>query len=101
MVADGSQLGQPYDFLLKVIVVGESGTGKSCLLHHFIHGSVKENATQTIGVEFASRLLRVGEKDLKLQVSKISMYAVMKDVNTPFLFIISFGIPQVKNDFEV
>ena len=70
MVTDGSQLGQPYDFLLKVIVVGESGTGKSCLLHHFIHGSVKENATQTIGVEFASRLLRVGEKDLKLQVSK-------------------------------
>lgn len=64
----GYELGQAYDFLLKVIVIGESSTGKSCLLHHFIHNTVKENAAHTIGVEFASRIVRVGDKSVKLQL---------------------------------
>lgn len=29
----------PPDYLLKVVVIGESGTGKSCLLHQFLHST--------------------------------------------------------------
>ena len=47
---------------------GESGTGKSCLLHHFIHNAYKDNSAHTIGVEFSSRIVKVGNKSVKLQL---------------------------------
>ncbi|WFD41134.1 uncharacterized protein MJAP1_004129 [Malassezia japonica] len=57
-----------YDVLLKVIVIGESGTGKSCLVHHFVENEFQSRATQTIGVAFASRILSVAGKQVKLQL---------------------------------
>jgi len=59
---------EAYDFLLKIIIIGESGTGKSCLLHHFIQNTFKEHSQHTIGVEFSSRTINVGEKKIKLQL---------------------------------
>jgi len=32
---DATEMVEAYDFLLKIIIIGETGTGKSCLLHHF------------------------------------------------------------------
>ncbi|WFD34175.1 hypothetical protein MCUN1_001012 [Malassezia cuniculi] len=68
------ELAAAYDLLLKYIVVGESGTGKSCLVHRFCDGECasrltdKGNTGQTIGVEFASRVLDVSGKLVKLQL---------------------------------
>jgi len=59
---------EAYDFLLKIIIIGETGTGKSCLLHHFTQNTFKEHSQHTIGVEFASRTINVGEKKIKLQL---------------------------------
>ncbi|KDQ12399.1 hypothetical protein BOTBODRAFT_112869 [Botryobasidium botryosum FD-172 SS1] len=56
------------DFLMKFIVIGEAGTGKSCLLHHFIQNTFKEHSQHTIGVEFSSRTVMIGEKRIKLQL---------------------------------
>lgn len=58
-----------YDFLLKMILIGESGTGKSCLLHSFCYNRHREASQHTIGVEFSSRVVKVGGKSVKLQVS--------------------------------
>lgn len=66
--ADATELVETYDFLLKFIVIGEAGTGKSCLLHRFIHNSFKAHAQHTIGVEFSSRTIKLGEKRIKLQL---------------------------------
>ncbi|KZO99256.1 ras-domain-containing protein [Calocera viscosa TUFC12733] len=65
---EDTELVEAYDFLLKFIIIGEAGTGKSCLLHHFIHNTFKEHSQHTIGVEFSSRTIRVGEKTVKLQL---------------------------------
>jgi len=36
-----------YDYLFKFLVIGSAGTGKSCLLHHFIEGRFRRTpATQ-------------------------------------------------------
>jgi len=51
-----------------MILIGESGTGKSCLLHHFVANRFREGAQHTIGVEFSSRVVSVGGKSVKLQV---------------------------------
>ncbi|KAH8120162.1 P-loop containing nucleoside triphosphate hydrolase protein [Phellopilus nigrolimitatus] len=66
--ANATELMETYDFLLKFIILGEAGTGKSCLLHHFTHNSFKAHAQHTIGVEFSSRTIKLGEKRVKLQL---------------------------------
>ncbi|KAG0259064.1 Ras- protein Rab-4A, partial [Mortierella polycephala] len=55
-------------FLLKFLITGDSGTGKSCLLHQFVENKFKEGATHTIGVEFGSRIVTIGKNQVKLQI---------------------------------
>ncbi|CAG9330275.1 unnamed protein product [Blepharisma stoltei] len=57
-----------YDYMFKVIIIGESGTGKSCLLHYLIENRFKKNTNHTIGVEFGCKRLNIGGKQIKLQV---------------------------------
>jgi len=59
---------QVYDLLYKLIVIGDSGCGKSCLLHHFIEGRFKGESGHTIGVEFGSRVASIAGKRVKLQI---------------------------------
>lgn len=47
------------DYLLKLICIGESGTGKTCLLHHYLNQDFRANAPHTIGVSFASTVLKL------------------------------------------
>nr|XP_019043590.1 rab family protein [Kwoniella bestiolae CBS 10118]OCF22520.1 rab family protein [Kwoniella bestiolae CBS 10118] len=68
MEYEGTELVEAYDYLFKFIVIGEAGTGKSCLLYHCIHEQFKENSAHTIGVEFSSRTLRIGDRNIKLQL---------------------------------
>ena len=61
-----------YDYLAKIILLGPSGCGKSCLLHRFLKGEWRVLTSQTIGVEFASKVVKVGpqgrRKRVKLQL---------------------------------
>lgn len=61
-----------YDYLAKIILLGPSGSGKSCLLHRFVKNEWRVLSSQTIGVEFASKIIRVGtgarRKRIKLQL---------------------------------
>lgn len=50
-----------YDYIAKVILLGPSGCGKSCIMHRFVKGEWKVSSSQTIGVEFASKIVRVGQ----------------------------------------
>ncbi|PNS15186.1 hypothetical protein CAC42_8187 [Sphaceloma murrayae] len=61
-----------YDYLLKIILLGPSGSGKTSLLHHFLHSTPLLLSSQTIGVEFASKILVLGTggrtRRIKLQL---------------------------------
>eukprot|EP01129_Flabellula_baltica_P009246 TRINITY_DN3746_c0_g1_i2.p1 TRINITY_DN3746_c0_g1~~TRINITY_DN3746_c0_g1_i2.p1 ORF type:complete len:126 (-),score=16.62 TRINITY_DN3746_c0_g1_i2:390-734(-) len=57
-----------YDYLFKFIVIGDAACGKSCLLYRFTNDKFKSNSTHTIGVEFGSRLVDIGDRPIKLQV---------------------------------
>ncbi|KAH7313446.1 rab like protein [Stachybotrys elegans] len=66
------ELGSMYDYLAKIILLGPSGTGKSCLLHRFVKNEWRILSSQTIGVEFATKIIKVGtgsrRKRIKLQL---------------------------------
>jgi Ras family len=49
-----------YDFLFKLVLVGDSGVGKSNLFTRFTTGVFAPDTRATIGVDFATRSLEVG-----------------------------------------
>ncbi|XP_023722675.1 ras-related protein Rab-4A [Cryptotermes secundus] len=61
-------MSESYDFLFKFLVIGNAGSGKSCLLHQFIESKFKDESSHTIGVEFGSKIVNVGGKSVKLQI---------------------------------
>ncbi|GAA5820106.1 hypothetical protein JCM11251_005483 [Rhodosporidiobolus azoricus] len=58
-LVNSTELPELYDYLLKFILIGDSGVGKSCLLFHFLNDRVRDPSPHTIGVEFASTLMRL------------------------------------------
>ena len=57
-----------FNQLMKLIVVGDSGTGKSCLLHRFVEDTFSDEQTQTIGVEFGAKVVQLNGQRIKLQI---------------------------------
>lgn len=57
-----------FDYLLKCIVVGNSGVGKSSILLQFIDHKFADEHKLTIGVEFGARTIQVGDKKVKIQI---------------------------------
>lgn len=57
-----------YDYLYKVVLIGDSGVGKSCLLSRFTRNEFDHESKSTIGVEFATRSLDIDGKTIKAQV---------------------------------
>lgn len=61
---------QPIDFdaLYKIVLIGESNTGKTSMLVRFADNIFTENYLCTIGVDFKIKTLKVDHKIIKLQI---------------------------------
>ena len=57
-----------YDYLFKVVLIGDSGVGKSNLLSRFTRNEFCLESKSTIGVEFATRSISVDGKTVKAQI---------------------------------
>ncbi|KAL3615113.1 Ras-related protein RABA1f [Castilleja foliolosa] len=59
---------EDYDYLFKVVLIGDSGVGKSNLLSRFTKNEFSQQSKSTIGVEFATRSIHVDDKVVKAQI---------------------------------
>ena len=59
---------QEYDFLFKLLLIGNINVGKSSLLSRFVKNVWNDSFFSTIGVEFNSKTLEVNGKKVKLQI---------------------------------
>lgn len=57
-VVQGTGGPQP-EFVFKLIVIGDSAIGKSCLMHRVCHNEFLDDHEVTVGVEFGSLLIKM------------------------------------------
>jgi small GTP-binding protein len=59
---------EEFDFLFKVVMIGDSGVGKTNLLSRFVDNSFTLDSKPTIGVEFATKTTNIDGKVIKNQI---------------------------------
>ncbi|XP_011202441.1 PREDICTED: ras-related protein Rab-43 [Bactrocera latifrons] len=57
-----------FDFLFKVVLIGDCGTGKTCIVERFKTGNFIERHGNTIGVDFSMKTVNIEGKQVKLQI---------------------------------
>lgn len=57
-----------FDHLIKLIIVGESGVGKSSLLNRYCDNNYTDTYMSTIGVDFKIKNLKIDNRKVKIQV---------------------------------
>lgn len=61
-------LKEDYEYLLKIVILGSAGVGKSSLLLRYIDDIFEDSYVCTIGVDFKVRTIQVQEKTVKMQL---------------------------------
>lgn len=57
-----------FAYLMKFVIIGESGVGKSCIVLNFSEQNPRKHHQVTIACEFASRTVKIKGKDIKIQI---------------------------------
>lgn len=62
------QLEDTFDFLFKIVLIGDCGTGKTCVVQRFKNGTFIEKHGNTIGVDFSMKTVIVDGKKVKVRL---------------------------------
>lgn len=57
-----------YDYLVKILLIGDTGVGKSCLLLRFVDDTYTESYISTIGVDFKIKTVTIDGRVVKMQI---------------------------------
>ena len=57
-----------YTHAYKLLIIGNSGVGKTCLIHRLVRGEMRPTTLPTIGVEFSSLNHTIGNDNIKAQI---------------------------------
>jgi small GTP-binding protein len=63
-----ADLDAEYDYLFKLILVGDSYVGKTNILSKYIKNEFNQNTKSTVGVEFGTKILKIEDKIIKAQI---------------------------------
>ena len=88
----------------KVILVGDSGVGKSSLLTRYFYNEFSNNHNSTIGVDCESKEINVKEKTVRLQIWDTAGHEKFRNITTSYYrnthcFILLFDITN-KESFD-
>ena len=57
-----------YDLIFKLVLIGDSGVGKTNILSRYINNEFSLATQSTVGVEFGSKIIKKNDKSIKLQI---------------------------------
>ncbi|XP_069818698.1 ras-related protein Rab-8A isoform X2 [Dendropsophus ebraccatus] len=61
-------MAKTYDYLFKLLLIGDSGVGKTCVLFRFSEDAFNSTFISTIGIDFKIRTIELDGKRIKLQI---------------------------------
>ena len=88
----------------KILLLGESSVGKTCILLKYVEGTFRQNIFSTIGVDFMEKIIDYGDTKAHLQIWDTSGQEKYKSIGLNFLrnadgVILVFDLTQ-KDTFE-
>ena len=57
-----------HDYIMKIVMIGDTGVGKTNILFRFSHHQFHELYTATIGLDFKIKNVTIDEKNIRLQI---------------------------------
>uniref|UniRef100_A0AAQ4RIY5 small monomeric GTPase n=1 Tax=Gasterosteus aculeatus aculeatus TaxID=481459 RepID=A0AAQ4RIY5_GASAC len=61
-------MAKSYDYLFKILLIGDSGVGKTCVILRFSEDAFNSTVICTLGVDFKIRTIELDGKKVKLQI---------------------------------
>ena len=89
-----------YDISFKIIVIGDSGVGKSCLTTQAVRNNFAEFYQATVGFEFLTFNLRINNNVVKLQIWDTCGQEVYKSLISNFYRNSSLALILYKESFQ-
>lgn len=62
-----------FDYLFKIVLIGDCSTGKTCVVQRFRSGTFIERHGTTIGVDFSMKTVLVDGKRVKVSISLVNV----------------------------
>ena len=79
-----------YDHSFKIVLIGDSGVGKSCILLRFADDKFNDNFYTTVGVDFRFKSVDINDKTIKYEI--VSVFYYINNIS---------GILLVKKDLKL
>ena len=57
-----------FDYLIKILTIGESGVGKTCLISRYNRNEFSENHLSTIAIDFKMKTVKIKDNRVKIQI---------------------------------
>ncbi|KAL7677716.1 hypothetical protein ACOME3_003954 [Neoechinorhynchus agilis] len=73
-----------YDYLFKLLLIGDSGVGKTCVLNRFVDATFSTTFISTIGIDFKIRTIELDGKRIKLQIWDTAGQERFKTITTAY-----------------
>ena len=101
-----NKIGDKYDINFKIIVIGNSGVGKSSLTIKATTGIFKEEFSSTLGFQFFSFHVKINDKIIKLQIWDTCGQEIYRSLITNFyrssaLALICYSVNDIKSFEEI
>jgi len=61
-------MNKEYDYLLKMILIGDTAVGKSSIMGRYVDGNFNHQFVSTIGVDFKVKTIKINDKVVKIQI---------------------------------
>jgi Ras-related protein Rab-2A len=69
-----------YNYLFKIIIIGDANVGKTCLTLRFINDEYKTSYESTIGVEYGTKIISIKDNRVKLQIWDTAGQEIFKSI---------------------
>ena len=68
----------------KILTIGESGVGKTCILRRFVENKFLKNHLATIGIDFKTKTLNINDQEIKLKIWDTAGQERFRNITTQY-----------------